>query len=84
MTRRSPELSTQARATADSSRSSHHEELALPIREIGKAHVAAGIVDPRCPYVHVAEQVGDVDRFERREHLPIVCIGAGKASSAVA
>lgn len=62
-------------ATRDTDKPKHHEELAPPIREIGKAHVAAGIVDPRYPYVHVAEQVGDVDRCERREHLSIVCIG---------
>ena len=77
------EQEQRALSTRNTDKTKHHEELALPVREIGEAHVAACVVYPRHPYVHITEQVGDVDRFERGEHLPIIWIGAGKAPQRV-
>src|SRR5215510_6307336 len=77
------EQEQRALSTRNTDQTKHHEKLTLPVREIGEAHVTAGVIDPRYPYMHVTEQVGDIDRFEGGEHLPIVWIGAGKAPQCV-
>ena len=77
------EQEQRALSTRNTDKTKHHEELAFPVREIGEAHVAACVIYPRHPYMHVTEQVGDIDRFERGKHFSIIWICASKASQRV-
>ena len=52
-------------AARDADQAQGHQQLALPVREIGEAHVAAIVAASRDPQIHGTNQVGSISIASR-------------------